>query len=131
MAPTPTPVGATAPAATKAPKERKKPGNKGDFHGAREEFLVSQLPGYLAASKISKTRDFWPALFKDWFQRFDWRLDLGDEPAPTDLWLPDSKITTEEFIEKGKRQNKLKEVGAGPLRRELSLRMSPENKDVV
>ncbi|KAJ7040208.1 hypothetical protein C8F04DRAFT_1253967 [Mycena alexandri] len=122
MAPAMTPNGtepaATAPAtkpaataaATPAPsKSKKKPGNKGDFHGTREEFLVSQLPAYLDASKRGKTRDFWPMLFKAWFERYHWRLELDQEPTPTDLFPPDNLLTTEEFMDKGKKQNKLKE----------------------
>ncbi|KAF8137967.1 hypothetical protein K438DRAFT_1786184 [Mycena galopus ATCC 62051] len=41
------------------PKVKQKPGNKGDFHGAREEFWVSQVAVYLAASKAKTDLARW------------------------------------------------------------------------
>ncbi|KAJ6469552.1 hypothetical protein C8R47DRAFT_1222890 [Mycena vitilis] len=61
---------------------KKKPGNKGDFHGAREEFLWSNMEDYLTASREGKTRAFWPILGSAYWKKFDWRLELDEDPEP-------------------------------------------------
>ncbi len=61
-----------------APK--KKPGNKGDFHGAREVYLRSQLAEYFKKSKQRKTREFWAPMMDGYFELFPWRLSLNEEP---------------------------------------------------
>ncbi|KAJ7106096.1 hypothetical protein C8R43DRAFT_1140576 [Mycena crocata] len=79
-APLPTaPLGAAAKDAMR--KDKKKPGNRGDFHGMREEYLLAHLDGYFDASKRGKTREFWPGLFTRYMERFDWRLPLSEEPG--------------------------------------------------
>ncbi|KAJ6458761.1 hypothetical protein C8R45DRAFT_942597 [Mycena sanguinolenta] len=76
---------------------RKKRGNPGDFKGQRLEFLTSLVPEYLEYAKRGKgknksgagpadVRAFWPAFFHDYWEKFDWRLSLDEEPLP----LPDS-----------------------------------------
>ncbi|KAJ7444963.1 hypothetical protein B0H11DRAFT_1930748 [Mycena galericulata] len=63
----------------KAPS--KKRGNPGDFRGARETFLNSQLPEYGRLSRDGKTRLFWPELFKQYWAQFPWHLPLTEDPA--------------------------------------------------
>jgi hypothetical protein len=63
---------------------KQKPGNKGDFRGMREDFLVSKLPEYFAKSKEGKTRKFWPELMAEYWRMFPWRLPLNVDPEPED-----------------------------------------------
>ncbi|KAJ7086001.1 hypothetical protein B0H15DRAFT_801655 [Mycena belliarum] len=65
----------------------KKRGSKGDFHGGREEFLLSKLEEYATASKARQLAAFWAALWADYWPRFHWTLALDEEPtdpAPVD-----------------------------------------------
>ncbi|KAJ6489835.1 hypothetical protein C8R45DRAFT_1096821 [Mycena sanguinolenta] len=60
-----------------APHKR---GQPSDFKGARHEFLMYHLPGYTDASKRNDTRNFWPALFHEYWRLYPWRLPLNEEP---------------------------------------------------
>ncbi|KAJ7430393.1 hypothetical protein B0H11DRAFT_2263571, partial [Mycena galericulata] len=73
-------------------KVKKKPGNKGDFSGQREKFLLEKLDDYMDYSKRGKTREWWPILFNEYWAKFDWRLGLDVEPDanPTP---PDANLT--------------------------------------
>ncbi|KAJ6480747.1 hypothetical protein C8R47DRAFT_1218593 [Mycena vitilis] len=98
------PMGRTNPPTT-APAAKKKPGNKGDFHGKREEYLVGKMDEYLSYSKKGKTRDFYPLLFKTYWAMFNWRLPLNEDPSPGDQFPPDAtKLTQEESDAKSKTQ---------------------------
>lgn len=92
-----------------APGAKKKPGNRGDFHGAREVFLTSQLPEYFKKSKQKKTREFWPGLMDKYFQLFPWRLDLEQDPDPEDGVL--NEVLSKEEVElKMEKMSKIKSV---------------------
>jgi hypothetical protein len=91
-------------------KEKQKRGNKGDFHGQRLELLRSNMDEYLGKSKIGKTREFWPGLFHEYLEKFNWRLALNEEPAPTDVFLPDSMLGTQELAVKTKAIQDIKRV---------------------
>ncbi|KAJ7022891.1 hypothetical protein C8F04DRAFT_1272085 [Mycena alexandri] len=80
--------------AQKAPK--KKPGNKGDFRGMREDFLTCQLPEYFKKSKQGKVREFWGPLLQTYWQLFPWRLELDQDPDPEDGLLREA-LLPEEF----------------------------------
>ena len=97
------------------PKVKKKPGNPGDFRGAREDFLMSRLEEYVTASKTKKTPDFWPGLFKDYWARFHWTLTLKQEPADTDVYPSDDALTDAQKEAKAATQTKMKRVWAAPV----------------
>lgn len=80
----------------KEKKEKKKPGNRGDFHGMREDFLNARLDAYMAASKLGKTRDFWPELFKDYWEKFHWRLAITEDPALDATPVVDGTLSPED-----------------------------------
>ncbi|KAJ7511760.1 hypothetical protein B0H11DRAFT_2214638 [Mycena galericulata] len=82
----------------KAP--RKKPGNRGDFHGARETFLNSQMPEYARYSRDGKTRQFWPGLFKEYWAKFPWRIPLTVDPDEDTV--VDNSASSAEAEEKAK-----------------------------
>ncbi|KAJ6463768.1 hypothetical protein C8R47DRAFT_1224924 [Mycena vitilis] len=84
-----------------AKKIRKKPGNKGDFHGQREAFLRLSMDEYWAASKKGKTRRFWPVLFAQYWSKFDWHLALNEEPGDRVLDAT-AKLSKEEEARKEK-----------------------------
>ncbi|KAJ7231230.1 hypothetical protein C8J57DRAFT_1533846 [Mycena rebaudengoi] len=70
-----------------APKKR---GNKGDFHGQHEEFLISRLDDYLEVSKKKTTPVFFSKLFFNYWLRFPWTLAIDEEPTsetPVDVRL--------------------------------------------
>ncbi|KAJ7027745.1 hypothetical protein C8F04DRAFT_1266695 [Mycena alexandri] len=92
------------------PKPRLKPGNKGDFHGKRYDFLVNNLEGYLEASKKGKTRTWWPGLFEAYWSRFHWRLALDEEPADDAVVVVggSEELTAEEEDEKAAVQKAIK-----------------------
>ncbi|KAJ6547267.1 hypothetical protein B0H19DRAFT_1266203 [Mycena capillaripes] len=93
------------PSTTKSnvqPKTKKKPGNKGDFHGQREEFLHGRVEEYLSLSKMGKTHTFWPMLLSEYWEKFDWHLPLDQDPSPNDNFPSDEVLTTEETDAKSK-----------------------------
>jgi hypothetical protein len=94
---------------------KNKPGNKGDFHGQHDEFLRGRMDDHLEASKKGKTRNFWPKLFKDYLEKFHWRLPLHQEPSPDDAFSSDSNLTTQELDEKTKVVTELKRVSTNVL----------------
>ncbi|KAJ7094433.1 hypothetical protein B0H15DRAFT_946850 [Mycena belliarum] len=79
----------SAAASVEGKKEQsKKHGNKGDFHGQRLQYLESMVKEYLAHSKSGTTRRFWPKMLAGYWERFDWRLAIDEEPtgpAPSEL----------------------------------------------
>ncbi|KAJ7610376.1 hypothetical protein FB45DRAFT_1021778 [Roridomyces roridus] len=92
----------------KAPGEKGKPGNQGDFKGARLEFLNSWIPRY---NTMSKNKDgtikcggaspMFPELLAAYLAKFPWRLALDVEP-PSDLTdLAREPTTPEEVKAKG------------------------------
>ncbi|KAJ7726345.1 hypothetical protein B0H16DRAFT_1735660 [Mycena metata] len=81
------------------PKPKLKPGNKGNFHGKRYDFLVNYLEGYLEALRNSKTRDWWSTLFEEYWQLFDWRLALNEEPGDDAMVLVGGQEEQEELSE--------------------------------
>jgi hypothetical protein len=118
---------------------QKKRGQPSDFKGARLEFLTSQIPQYIEASKKKSGKEakteglapFWTNLFKEYWKLFPWDLPLDQDPVPTALPLeldhvpngppaPDLEPqTAEEAVEALKRaeqksqvQKKIKEVGS-------------------
>jgi hypothetical protein len=102
---------ATKQSAAPAPKEKQKPGNKGDFQGQHLEFLNSRMPDYLETSKKGKTRTLWPNLLRDYWEKFDWRLAMNQDPAPTDLFPPESTLGVEAAATKSKVMQETKQVG--------------------
>jgi hypothetical protein len=50
--------------------DKKKRGNKGDFHGQRLEFLNVNMERYVQASKKTKTTVFFRRLFKAYWKIF-------------------------------------------------------------
>ncbi|KAJ7823357.1 hypothetical protein B0H13DRAFT_1919662 [Mycena leptocephala] len=91
------------------PTVKNKPGNKGDFHGQRDVFLRANMDNYLAASKKGKTRNFWPELFKNYLEKFHWRLPLDQEPSPNDNFPPDLGLSAHDIQEKAKVLTELKQ----------------------
>jgi hypothetical protein len=88
---------------------KKKPGNKGDFHGMREDFLLSKVPEYFARSKEGKTRQFWPELMAEYWRMFPWRLPLDVDPDPADG--PVHKVLSPDEVEdKAAKEKALKAV---------------------
>ncbi|KAJ7758851.1 hypothetical protein DFH07DRAFT_958252 [Mycena maculata] len=85
-----------------------KPGNKGDFHGPREKYLIDNLDEYLKASKIGKTRNFWPILFAGYWEKFDWRIPLNEEIQEDHEGPRAEVLTAEEEALKGEVQLKTK-----------------------
>ncbi|KAJ7224535.1 hypothetical protein GGX14DRAFT_557398 [Mycena pura] len=81
-------------------KSKKKPGNKGDFHGKRLAFLLEHWDEYVQHSKDGATRKFWPALWEKYYTRFGWRLTLDVEPEDGVEFGEESSLTTEEEEEK-------------------------------
>ncbi|KAF8164050.1 hypothetical protein K438DRAFT_1775748 [Mycena galopus ATCC 62051] len=88
---------------------KKKPRNKGDFHGLREEFLLSQLEPYLAASKAKKTRKFYQGLFPQYWMKFHWSLPLKDDPSPTDVYPAEDAWTPAQETAKAETQAAMKQ----------------------
>ncbi|KAJ7809604.1 hypothetical protein B0H13DRAFT_2385139 [Mycena leptocephala] len=66
------------------------------------------MDDYLEALKKGKTRNFWPKLFKDYLEKFHWRLPLHQEPSPDDAFPSDSNLTVQELDEKTKVVTELK-----------------------
>ncbi|KAJ6584554.1 hypothetical protein B0H19DRAFT_1249515 [Mycena capillaripes] len=79
--------------------ERKKRGNRGDFHGLHLQFLTVNLERYTDASKKSKTPEFWRRLFKIYWVIFPWRLainhELEGEPAIEAILPVDEEVAEE------------------------------------
>jgi hypothetical protein len=92
-------------------KPRQKPGNKGDFHGLRYDFLIAELAGYMDASRNGKTRSFWPGFFEKYWAKFNWRLSLDDEPVEGATWPDDESLSADELHKKSQAQLFLKAVG--------------------
>ncbi|KAF8124661.1 hypothetical protein K438DRAFT_2002558 [Mycena galopus ATCC 62051] len=90
------------------PKVKKKLGNRGDFHGSREEFLMSKMSAYLAASKAKEVPAFWPGLFAEYWKKFHWTLPLDTEPAPTDVYPDDTALTAAQTDKKTEVQTTIK-----------------------
>jgi hypothetical protein len=111
---------------------KNKPGNKGDFHGQRDVFLRANMDDYLAASKKGKTRNFWPELFKNYLEKFHWRLPLDQEPSPDDNFPPDSGLSAHDIQEKTKVLTELKRVGTDePFSVQQANQRHTENKVMV
>ncbi|KAJ7642310.1 hypothetical protein DFH06DRAFT_1137331 [Mycena polygramma] len=103
--PAPKPTPAPAAKAKATPAVKKKPGNKGDFHGKRADFLTGKMDEYLTASKRGKTRDFYPRLFKDYWMQFNWCLPLDKDPSAADNFPANSaQLSEEEMKQKGRTQ---------------------------
>ncbi|KAJ7755133.1 hypothetical protein B0H16DRAFT_1722345 [Mycena metata] len=92
------------------PKQKQKPGNKGDFHGKRYDFPVANLDVYLAASREGHTRKFWPDLFENYWARFYWRLALNEEPEDENGGAVSEVLTKEDEDEKARIQKSIKGV---------------------
>ena len=57
-------------------------GPKGYFQGSRKVFLEGRIAAYLA-SKRGNRQGFWHELYRDWWERYPWKLNDEQEP-PTD-----------------------------------------------
>lgn len=68
------------PAADSSNKPPKKRGSPSDFQGQRADFLEDHLESYIEHSRAKTTPIFWRELFPDYWNRFDWRLPLTEEP---------------------------------------------------
>jgi hypothetical protein len=94
---------------------KNKPGNKGDFHGRREELLQSKIPEYLELSKKGKTRDFWGPLMKTYWEQFHWHLPLNEDPSENRVFPSDVTLKPEDVLLKAKMQKAIKQVSFGPI----------------
>jgi hypothetical protein len=87
----------------------KKRGQASDSAGACLAFLQSQLPGYVAASKLKGTSEaktdgfgvFWGKLFHAYWEKFPWDLPLDQEPDPNVLPPPPPQTAEEAFASLG------------------------------
>lgn len=85
---------ANSPLSTKETKEKKKRGNRGDFHGQRLEFLEANLPNYQRVSKEGKVRPWFnDVLFPEYWAKFHWSLPLEKEPSPSDVYPGNDSLT--------------------------------------
>ncbi|KAJ7858431.1 hypothetical protein B0H13DRAFT_1901814 [Mycena leptocephala] len=91
-----------------AAKPKQKPGNKGDFHGLRYDFLISELAGYMDASRNGKTRSFWPGFFEKYWAKFNWRLSLDQDPVEGATWPDEDSLSDDELHKKSQTQLFLK-----------------------
>jgi hypothetical protein len=91
-------------------KPKQKPGNKGDFHGLRYNFLIAQLAGYMEASRNGKTCSFWPSFFEKYWETFNWHLSLNKEPIEGATWPNDDVLSPDDLYKKSQTQLFLKVV---------------------
>ncbi|KAL0945682.1 hypothetical protein HGRIS_014833 [Hohenbuehelia grisea] len=85
-------------------KQKRKPGNQGDFRGRRFEFLNAQLPAYSTASAAKTVTSFYrDTLFPAYFRKFPYRYGIDQEP-PEDIEdqpvEDDSKLSIQERKDK-------------------------------
>ncbi|KAF8146547.1 hypothetical protein K438DRAFT_1780838 [Mycena galopus ATCC 62051] len=100
---------------TDATKVKQKPGNKGDLHGVREEFLMSKMEAYMVTSKAKTTTTFWTGLFADYWKKFHWSLPLNQDPTDTDVYPDDNTLTAAQEDTKSKVQSTVKLVCTSPV----------------
>ena len=64
---------------------RGKPGNRGNFLGARASFIDDYYDAYLEAKsgKRKTQRAFWKTFFSEWWKKFHWQLPLDVDPDPS------------------------------------------------
>ncbi|KAF4584856.1 hypothetical protein EYR40_001673 [Pleurotus pulmonarius] len=85
-------------------QKKKKRGNQGDFHGQRLVFLESRLSAYQRASQEGKTRTWFSnVLIPEYWEKFDWRLPLDQDPPTTgSLSTTDEALSSEDLEQKSK-----------------------------
>ena len=83
--------------------ERRKPGNRGNFHGARARFIDEHWDEFLDTRNAPRKvqRQFWTSFFHKWWQTFHWSLPLDTDPDPdAPPPPPEDENTDQETLEK-------------------------------
>ena len=86
---------------TSAPAERKKPGRKSDFVGAREAFIDAHYNDFLKVHRGPRTSQarFWEKFFEEYWATFHWSIPLDVDPKPDFVPPSEPEEPSEEYIQ--------------------------------